>query len=241
MNGLKLIRHFLLPIIGVLCFCGCTSSGNYFSQSYELKSVSDYLGSVIVVDSIKGTDFMLLLSKNNHMFYIPTSKIEMVTDDMNEQTIFQIPEVGLFSWEFGLDTYVDKRTIKEYVCSDYGDYYTMFSEIEKYRNQNIRAIPLTKEFSIVPVEITPDIIYRFLDRGDTFQFSLNEDDWFDYRVCRESKCERFIDNPKFHNLPFLDPYAYYPFYSPMFKVSQERSIIFKARIEYWKRENNSTE
>lgn len=220
-NGLYVIIVLLL-----ISLSGCRTFGEadkYGTNYYPTDLIGEVcgFGGVFIVDSVRNSDFTLLLSKEGHFFLAPTDNLKRITDKTDESTIFQIPGAGLFSWRVLLVEDMNEADFNQLIQMLLYSYWEFESLMDSQQliNKFVEVTPFTRHFDIVSFKLQPAIFLKALVRGVDYQTTLLPAVFEDFYV--KSDTDKSVggtlyDRPTIRYIPFIYPYAYYPLYIPMF-------------------------
>lgn len=191
----------------MLCAVGCRTQSEWLDVSDVRAS-----GSMMLCDTVKFDDSMILIGKNNQMFILLDVDRAKINNNVTEKDLLKLDGAGLFVW----DGYNPLLALKPAAYSRVvlGD--MVFPE-PLSSTPEFEYLPFTKNFRIVRPDNRPDYLLKFLIRGNSYNCLTCMEPLvqYDHKLTKEELKEK--ESRRVYPVDFQDPFAYYILYLPVWE------------------------
>ena len=191
----------------MLCLLGCRAQGEWLDVS-DVRA----RGSMLICDTVKFDDSMILIGKNNQMFLLLDGNRAKINNNVTEKDFLKSDSAGLFVWESSDVLLALKPTA--YMRVVMGD---MVLPDPMSRAPEFEYLPFTKNFRIVRIDNQPDYLLKFLIRGNSYNCLTCMEPLvqYDHEPTKEELREK--ERRRIYPVDFPDPFAYYILYLPVWE------------------------
>lgn len=191
----------------MLCMYGCRTQSEWLDVSDVRAS-----GGMMLCDTVKFDDSMILIGKSNQMFILLDGDRAKINNNVTEKDLLKLDGAGLFVW----DGYNPLLALKPAAYSRVvlGD--MVFPE-PLSPTPEFEYLPFTKNFRIVRPDNRPDYLLKFLIRGNSYNCLTCMEPLVQYEHKLTKEDLKDIESHRIYPVDFPDPFAYYILYLPVWE------------------------